>query len=127
MNEELNNKITEQNQKVESLETILKEIATENKANKEKEKNREKIVVEAYRQSKDTAKNVTTVKEEINKLSQTQGETQQQLMEIMKELRTMRTAMRENPVASIKTPHQITQPDTIMGPPLFSNRDQGSI
>ena len=66
MNEELNNKITEQNQKVESLETILKEIAAENKANKEKEKNREKIVVEAYRQSKDTAKNVKTVKK-INK------------------------------------------------------------
>ena len=84
-------------------------------------------MVEAYRQSKDTAKNVKTVNEEINKLRHTQGETQQQLSEIMKELRLMRTAMRENPVTSNKNPQQITQPDTIMGPPLFSNRDQGSI
>ena len=109
------------------METILKELATENKVNREQEKNREKIVIEAYRQSKDTAKNVKTVNEEINKLSKTQGETQQQLMDIMKELRSMRTAMRENPVVSINTPQQITQPDTIMGPPLLSNRGQGNI
>ena len=84
-------------------------------------------MVEAYRQSKDTAKDVKTVKEEINKLRYIQSETQQQLMEITKKLRLMQTEIRENPVISNKNPQQITQPDTIMGSSLLSNQDQGNI
>ena len=60
MNEELNKQLTKQNRKVESIETILQELAVEKK-NKERENNREKVVIEAFRQSKNTAKEVKSV------------------------------------------------------------------
>ena len=61
MNGEVNKQLTKQNRKVESIGTTIQELAAENKTKKERENNRETVVVEAFSQSKDTVKDITQV------------------------------------------------------------------
>ena len=106
-------------------------MANDRKNNKEREINKEKVAIQQYRQSKRTEEEVQAVSQEVNNLKTMQGETNKQIIELTKELKLMREAMRERPTTyQNNTPQCISQsPGSVQAiiTPLLYDNEQGKI